>query len=166
MIKFFSAVILVLIFMGCNQHPGCTDCEATNFDAAATKNDGSCVYLNSDKVGTFYIYDSIVSPFGDISYRNYSIQFYRGLCDTVGLQLKSYGAINLTTQPITVKCKVISDSIFIPQQFIEGQNTTSSSDDYLIDETGGFFSSDSIYLNFGYTNLSQHYYGACRGKKQ
>ena len=50
--KFFVAIAFLLSFLISCQKEGCTDESATNFDANADINDGSCVYNNSGNVDT------------------------------------------------------------------------------------------------------------------
>ncbi len=43
---FFSVIIVTASLLGCSKKKGCTDATATNFDASAKKDDGSCIYAD------------------------------------------------------------------------------------------------------------------------
>ncbi len=55
-ILFFAILITsASAFTGCKKIEGCTDGEAWNFDSEATHDDGSCVYSNPIKAGTWNV---------------------------------------------------------------------------------------------------------------
>jgi hypothetical protein len=42
-----TGLVLIVSLLGCSKKKGCTDSKATNFDASAKKDDGSCIYAPS-----------------------------------------------------------------------------------------------------------------------
>jgi hypothetical protein len=43
---FISVIIITASLLGCSKKKGCTDATATNYDASAKKDDGSCIYAD------------------------------------------------------------------------------------------------------------------------
>jgi len=166
---FFSIVLLVLLNLLNSCQPGCTDCNATNYDPDAKKDNNSCVYNNDNLIGTYDVVDSTVDWSQQVWYDYYEIELKHGGCNPDGLVIVNYANLtnHLTNSPLEVEINITGDSIHIPYQFIEGDDTPGSSfDDFEINEKTGYFAGDSIYFPISYNhNNGDPSFGHCIGKK-
>ena len=134
---------------------GCTDCNATNYNAYASNDDSSCVLLNIDRIGEYAVSDSIRDWSQNKWSRQYNIDIVRDSCDSMGIIINNYA--NLSTS-FSVSAKVMGDSIFIPYQIVLGNEVL---------ETKGYFQKDSIFFQFFYltATFGDPYIGDVEGKK-
>ena len=167
--KYLYHIILLLIIYisisSCNKD-GCTDCNATNYDVSANKDDGSCKYLNESRLGMYVVSDSIIDPFQTIFYSSYKIEIKHNKCMPSEMLISNFGDIkNSLKDPITIVCEISGDSIFIKQQIIEGPDANSTTDFIQVSQSYGYFSNDSIYFSIRFSDRFDPYYGNCWGKK-
>lgn len=157
---------IAMLFVSCQQE-GCTDCNATNYNAQADREDGSCLYNNEQRVAVYSVTDSLTDPFQTTFTSAYAVRLDYGACDSNTLNITNYADIkNSEGQPIVAEITVVGDSIFISNQVIEGPDENATADFIEIFESKGYFSNDSIYLELSYADRFDPYYGACWGKKE
>jgi len=160
---FISTIILVSCVDDIES--GCTDCNATNYNSNAVNDDNSCVLLNTQKLGSYSVQDSIMSPFLDIYYDTYYIQIERDSCDSIGIIIQNYGNISNSNGPLNVSAYIDGDSLFVPYQIIEDPEQIYTTDYMTIYESKGYFKDDSLFLPIYYMNEFDPYIGNLWGKK-
>ena len=62
-IKLIVLLYVVLIWASCTKPEaepliGCTNCNAINFDDDANEDDGSCIFINTNRLGDYAVIDS------------------------------------------------------------------------------------------------------------
>ncbi len=156
---------VILIWAGCTESAveplsGCTNCNAINFDDDANEDDGSCIFINTNRLGDYAVIDSTMDWVFEWWYDEYNISIVRDSCSSIGIKINNY-ANGITTSldnSICVSADIIGDSIFIPYQVVS---------DYEILETDGYFREDSIFFQIYYLtpNFGDPYIGYVEGKK-
>jgi len=168
-------LIILLLIVGCfdEYSPikqvnvyGCTDNTACNFNIDANINDNSCILLNTNRLGTYFVQDSIKGPFFDIFYDEYIIQIIQDSCDSIQFSINNYANITNSLGDLNVIAQIIGDSIYFPYQIIEGPDQTAITDYMIIFESTGFFKEDSIFLTLYYMDRFDPYFGHLWGKAQ
>ena len=164
-IKLIVLLNVILIWAGCTEPEaeplrGCTNCNAINFDDDANEDDGSCIFINTDRLGDYAVIDSTMDWVLEWWYDEYNISIVRDSCSSMGIKINNY-ANGITTSmddTISVSADIIGDSIFIPYQLVSG---------YEILETDGYFQEDSIFFQIYYLtpNFGDPYLGYVKGKK-
>ena len=169
-------IVLSSAFFSCKKE-GCTKPSASNYDPSAKKDDNSCKFQHlsiiesemAEKLGVYSVSDSIVDFSQTVYFSNYSIEIKLVSIDPYQFVLCNYANQTnlLHNAPLEVACTIVGDSIFIPSQFIEGDNIPGLSfNDFQINIESGNFVNDSLFLNLGYGGTNGDiYYGSCWGKK-
>ena len=141
-----SSNLVILIWASCTKPEaepliGCTNCNAINFDDDANEDDGSCIFINTNRLGDYAVIDSTMDWVLEWWYDEYNISIVRDSCSSVGIKINNY-ANWITTNlddSVSVRANIIGDSIFIPYQVVLG---------YEILETDGYFQEDSIFFKY------------------
>ena len=144
---------------------GCTDCNATNFNPDASDDNGSCILLNTDRLGTYSVQDSVHGPFYDWFNDEYSIDFVRDSCDSTRMSINNYANITNSLGPLNVIAQIVGDSIYMPYQIIEIPDQDLITDHITIFNSKGHFKKDSIFLTLYYMDRFDPYFGYLWGKK-
>lgn len=154
------STILSVSILSCKKK-GCTDCNATNYDMNAKKDDNSCQFVNEDLLGIYAVQDSITGPpTSEWYYASYDLEISRSQCSPNNLTFSNYANKNNNYSGTTfsVDCKINNSSITVIEQNVNGDNVRSSS---------GYFKNDSIYFDIEYENeFGEVFYGKCFGKKK
>ena len=150
---------VILIWAGCTESAveplsGCTNCNAINFDNGANEDDGSCIFINTNRLGDYAVKDSIMDWVFEWWHDEYNINIVRDSCDSMGLKINNYANVS----SLDVSADIIGDSILIPYQVVSG---------YEILETDGYFQEDSIFFQIYYLtpNFGDPYIGFVQGIK-
>ena len=158
-LKLIVLLYVVLIWAGCTEpvaEPlrGCTNCNAINFDDDANEDDGSCIFINTNRLGDYAVKDSIMDWVFEWWHDEYNINIVRDSCDSMGLKINNYANVS----SLDVSADIIGDSILIPYQVVSG---------YEILETDGYFQEDSIFFQIYYLtpNFGDPYIGFIQGIK-
>lgn len=162
--RYLKIIIFIFLTYSCedkNKVTGCSDCNAVNYNPAVSENDGSCVFLNSNRLSTFSGKDSIRDPSFTWFHREYLIQIERDSCDSSGILINNYG----TKSELKVRAQILGDSIFIPFQIIEDEPELNFTRSLTIYQSKGYFNQDSIFLELYYSDQFDPYYGRFYGKK-
>ena len=143
-IKLIVLLYVILIWASCTKPEaepliGCTNCNAINFDDDANEDDGSCIFINTNRLGDYAVIDSTMDWVLEWWYDEYNISIVRDSCSSMGIKINNYANwINTSLDDsVSVKANIIGDSIFIPYQVVLG---------YEILETDGYFQEDSIFF--------------------
>jgi len=147
---------------------GCTTCHASNYDAEAVLEDGSCEFLYEDIVGTYTVKDSVMGPFSDWYLSEaYEIQVHYDGCKGDRLLIVNYGDLKNDgdNSPIEVGLKAEGDELRIINQAITNTSNNIITD-YTISLSTGKLSADSIYFELSYSTRFDPFYGACWGVKK
>ena len=150
---------VILIWAGCTESAveplsGCTNCNAINFDDDANEDDGSCIFINANRLGDYAVIDSTMDWVFEWWHDEYNISIVRDSCDSIGLKINNYANVS----SLDVSADIIGDSILIPYQVVSG---------YEILETDGYFQEDSIFFQIYYLtpNFGDPYIGFVEGIK-
>ena len=150
---------VILIWAGCTESAveslsGCTNCNAINFDDDANEDDGSCIFINANRLGDYAVIDSTMDWVFEWWHDEYNISIVRDSCDSIGLKINNYANVS----SLDVSADIIGDSILIPYQVVSG---------YEILETDGYFQEDSIFFQIYYLtpNFGDPYIGFIEGIK-
>ncbi|MDP6878320.1 MAG: hypothetical protein QGI18_06940 [Candidatus Marinimicrobia bacterium] len=150
---------VILIWAGCTESAveplsGCTNCNAINFDDDANEDDGSCIFINANRLGDYAVIDSTMDWVFEWWHDEYNISIVRDSCDSMGLKINNYANVS----SLDVSADIIGDSILIPYQVVSG---------YEILETDGYFQEDSIFFQIYYLtpNFGDPYIGFIEGIK-
>ena len=159
--------IISLFYFSCSEElqSGCTDCNAINYNADAVDDDGSCIFLNTNRLSLYTVQDSVQGPFFDWFYDEYLIDIVRDSCDSIGISINNYANITNSQGEINVNAQIIGDSIYIFYQIIEAKEQNLPSDYMTIFESVGYFKEDSIFLDLYYMNMYDPFIGHLWGKK-
>ena len=144
---------------------GCTDCNASNFNPDAEVDDGSCILVNTNHLGTYSVQDSVHGPFYDMFYDEYLIHIVRDSCDSIGISINNYANITNSLGALNVIAQIVGDSVYMPYQIIEGPDQSAKTDYMIIFESTGYFKEDSIFLTLYYMDRFDPYFGHLWGKK-
>ena len=144
---------------------GCTDCNATNFNPDALIDDDSCILLNTNRLGTYSVQDSVHGPFFDMFYDDYLIQIVQDACDSIGISINNYANITNSLGELNVIAQIVGDSVYVPYQIIEVPGQDLITDYMTIFESTGYFKEDSIFLTLYYMDMFDPYFGHLWGKK-
>ena len=164
-IKLIILLYVILIWASCTKPEaepliGCTNCNAINFDDDANEDDGSCIFINTNRLGDYAVIDSTMDWVLEWWYDEYNISIVRDSCSSMGIKINNYANWITTSldDSVSVKANIIGDSIFIPYQVVLG---------YEILETDGYFQEDSIFFQIYYLtpNFGDPYFGYVKGKK-
>ena len=164
-IKLIVLLNVILIWASCTKPEaepliGCTNCNAINFDDDANKDDGSCIFINTNRLGDYAVIDSTMDWVLEWWYDEYNISIVRDSCSSMGIKINNYANWITTSldDSVSVRADIIGDSIFIPYQVVLG---------YEILETDGYFQEDSIFFQIYYLtpNFGDPYLGYVKGKK-
>ena len=155
----FSTILSVSI-LSCTKE-GCTDCNATNYNIEAEKDNNSCQFVNEELLGTYAIQDSITGPPTlEWSYRSYDLEISRSPCFPNNLTFSNYAnkSNNYSGTTFSVDCQINNSNITVIEQNVNGNNVRGSS---------GYFKNDSIYFDIEYENeFGEVFYGKCFGMKK
>ena len=155
-IKFIILLYAILIWAGCSEESlrGCTNCNAVNFDDEANEDDGSCIFLNTNRLGEYAVRDSTMDWVFTWWHDEYNISIIRDSCNSIGIDINNYANVS----SLDVSADIIGDSILIPYQVVSG---------YEILETVGIFKEDSILFQIYYLtpNFGDPYFGYVEGIK-
>ena len=155
-IKFIILLYAILIWAGCSEESlrGCTNCNAVNFDDEANEDDGSCIFLNTNRLGEYAVRDSTMDWVFTWWHEEYNISIIRDSCNSIGVNINNYANVS----SLDVSADIIGDSILIPYQAVSG---------YEILETVGIFKEDSILFQIYYLtpNFGDLYFGYVEGIK-
>ena len=155
-IKIVIFLYLILFWAGCAEETlmGCTNCNAVNFNSEANEDDGSCVLINTNRLGEYAVTDSTMDWVFNWWHDEYNISILRDSCSSVGIKINNYSNV----PSLDVSAEIIGDSIFIPNQAVLG---------YEIIETDGYFREDSIFFQIYYLTplFGDPYFGYVEGKK-
>ena len=125
-----------------------------------------CTFHNDHLLGTYSVNDSTSDPFGWY-YDSYGIRIQRCECDSNTIVIRNYANLtNSTTSPIDtfdVIANVNGNIITVPDQVIG--YAPAIADSIAIYNSTGYFSADSIYLDFDYNTYFDPYFGKLWGKK-
>ena len=143
---------------------GCTDCNATNFNPDAGDDDGSCILLNTNRLGTYSVQDSVHGPFFEWFNDDYLINIVRDSCDSMGISINNYANITNSLGPLNVIAQIVGDSIYLRYQIIEVPDQELITDQMTIFESKGYFKEDSIFLTLYYMDRYDPYFGLLWGK--
>ena len=162
--KAFGVMLIIFSFSSCKKE-GCTDCNATNYNASV--DDMSCEYENEDKVGIYIVSDSITDPFQTTFFNTYKIEIKRSECNATEMVIYNYSDIkNSQNESISVVCQISGDTIRVANQIIEGPDMDATTDYLKIFQSKGYFSKDSIYMDLSYTDRFDPYFGMCWREKK
>ena len=174
--KTLLIVLPLLLIVGCDYAPtehthehddiyGCTDSTATNFNPDALIDDDSCILLNTNRLGTYSVQDSVHGPFFDMFYDDYLIQIVQDACDSIGISINNYANITNSLGELNVIAQIVRDSVYVPYQIIEVPGQDLITDYMTIFESTGYFKEDSIFLTLYYMDMFDPYFGHLWGKK-
>jgi len=159
-IKLIFLLYVILICAGCAEETirGCTNCNAVNFNNDANEDDGSCILINTNRLGEYAVSDSTMDWVFTWWHDEYNISIIRDSCSSIGIKIKNYANLSSLDHSFSVSADIIGDSILIPYQEALG---------YEILETDGYFREDSIFFQIYYLtpNFGDPYFGYVEGKK-
>ena len=159
-IKFIVLLYVILIWAGCTEETlrGCTNCNAVNFNNDANEDDGSCILINTNRLGEYAVRDSTMDWVFTWWYDEYNISIVRDSCISIGIKINNYANVSSLDNSFSVSADIIGDSILIPYQTVLG---------YEILETDGYFQEDSIFFQIYYLtpNFGDPYIGYVEGIK-
>ena len=126
-IKLIVLLYVILIWASCTKPEaepliGCTNCNAINFDDDANEDDGSCIFINTNRLGDYAVIDSTMDWVLEWWYDEYNISIVRDSCSSMGIKINNYANWITTSldDSVIVKANIIGDSIFIPYQVVLG----------------------------------------------
>lgn len=158
--KLILVAMLITSMLSCRRE-GCTDCNASNFNDKAKKDDNSCEFLNEELLGVYSVQDSITGPpTMEWYYDAYTIEVVRADCEPNHLKISNYANKNNAFSGVNfdVECQISNDAITIFQQAVNGDIVRSGS---------GYFSNDSIRFDIEYENeFGEVFFGSCFGTKE
>ncbi len=158
-IRLFILLFAILIWVSCAEETqsGCTNCSAVNFDDDANEDDGSCILMNTNRLGYYAVIDSTMDWVFEWWYDEYNISIVRDSCNSIGIKINNYANVSSSDSYLSVSAEIIGDSILIPDQTVLG---------YEILKTGGYFHEDSIFFQIYYLTpyFGDPYFGFVEGK--
>jgi hypothetical protein len=110
--KYVQLILLYKILSVSNlscKKQGCTDCNATNYNTEAKKDDNSCLFVNEDLWGTYAVKDSITGPPTlEWYHSSYDLDISRSLCAPNNLTFSNYANNNYNFNGTTfsIDCQI------------------------------------------------------------
>lgn len=144
---------------------GCTNIHATNYSPDAGHDDGSCTY------GAFSVHDSVIEVFqaDTITQGPYTVEIVKAYKEKNTYYLLNYfNKKKFNGKQTKTICHIYDDLIVIPKQTVM---LNDNPHDFMvppfihIEESKGYFSHDSIFINTTFTHQFNQYKGAFRGSR-
>lgn len=154
------ALLLCATLSSC-QRKGCTDCNATNYDAEATTDDGTCLHAHTDALGTYHVQDSLTGPPSmEWRHASYQVEVKRATCAPHYVLVTNYAKKNNASSEtvFSVECQLDGEHLTVLAQTVDGNHVRS---------TTGYLAHDSISFSIEYENeFGEVFFGNCFGKKE
>lgn len=169
--KTYIIIFLCAFSFSCQKKEGCTDCNAINYFPEESVSDENCKFQNENRIGTYVVTDSATThadPDEGYVYENsYTIELKKDSCSPFTLICIGYANYRPET-PFPVKFYIHNDSIFIPEQDIEGPDYDYDEDwgnKLHVYESRGWFKGDSIYYSGPFAHHNDYILHKVGGKK-